>query len=326
MRYCAAMDPSALASLLPYVGLEDRPALAAQLEAAEFGGDEALAQQCQIAVGELRAARSARKELPRERVEALAADEETRTLLRARWDARARWDEEFQCEPSRTCDLRVRAGGRQFALRSFDHLGALLPLFEVLAGQCYEGLPAVPRVYDVGAHLGFASVAFAAQMPSAELVCVEPVPANVVLLRHNLEANGLPARIVPAALADRPGRVVLHVARSASSVSSCLPLALTGLEAEDVEVAAITPEELLEGEGFGLKLDVEGAEHLFVSRPGLLARARWVAGELHFGPDLAPPAVSSALWRVLSETFDLQVHGPGVFGRTVTYTFQGVRR
>ena len=48
---------------------------------------------------------------------------------------------------------------------------------------------------DIGAHIGGVTVALAADNPELQVVAVEPVPDNVVLLRRNLEANGLSGQV-----------------------------------------------------------------------------------------------------------------------------------
>jgi FkbM family methyltransferase len=68
-----------------------------------------------------------------------------------------------------------------------------------------------PVVVDLGANIGLAAVYFAARLPGARLVCVEPVPENVAVLRKTLAANGLEATVFPAAVTAQDGTATFHV-------------------------------------------------------------------------------------------------------------------
>ena len=69
-----------------------------------------------------------------------------------------------------------------------------------------------PVIWDVGGHIGYHALGFAAHQPAARVVSFEPNPANLARLRVNLDRNAdLAARIdvVPTALADRSGDLTL---------------------------------------------------------------------------------------------------------------------
>jgi hypothetical protein len=92
-------------------------------------------------------------------------------------------------------------------------------------------------------------------------------------------------------------------------------------------VSAIPFEELLEGRDFGIKIDVEGAEHGLVLHPDLVARARWLVGELHLGPRIVPSAEARAFETLLHRTFErVELGPPGVCGDTLTYAIRAARR
>jgi FkbM family methyltransferase len=62
------------------------------------------------------------------------------------------------------------------------------------------------RVINVGAHIGFHAVRMADLVgPEGEVICFEPAPSNVNLLRENIETNGFSNRcnIHPVALGDK---------------------------------------------------------------------------------------------------------------------------
>ena len=77
-------------------------------------------------------------------------------------------------------------------------------LYEVLRGGDYHLPPAVSarletlkkiRIVDLGANLGFFSIAMLARYPQAALTAFEPDNQNLALLRQALEANGLQSRV-----------------------------------------------------------------------------------------------------------------------------------
>jgi FkbM family methyltransferase len=82
--------------------------------------------------------------------------------------------------------------------------------------ELYSALAALtlptPVIWDVGGHIGYHALGFAAHQPAARVVSFEPNPANLARLRANLDRNtDLAARIdvLPMALADRSGELTL---------------------------------------------------------------------------------------------------------------------
>ncbi len=96
----------------------------------------------------------------------------------------------------------------------------LLPLYklELLLGAYEAGTVRRYRallrpgavVFDVGAHIGYHTVRFAALVGrSGRVYAFEPHPANVRLLRRNVERRGLAqVTLIPQAVADRVERML----------------------------------------------------------------------------------------------------------------------
>lgn len=127
--------------------------------------------------------------------------------------------------------------------------------------------------WDIGAHVGYHALAFAAQ--GATVVAFEPVPANLARFRQHLERNTALARrirIVPAAVADRDGDLTFVQSDdlTGASTGSHLADANAPLRPEvythfqQVAVPAVRLDTFLEREGESapdvIKIDVEGAE------------------------------------------------------------------
>jgi FkbM family methyltransferase len=157
-------------------------------------------------------------------------------------------------------------------------------------------------VLDVGAHVGYAAVRFAAWAgPSGHVACFEPVPSHVKQLSGNLRANGFETRtmIVPMAVCDEEvERDFFDSGRSNSGMGS-----LTGSagHAPSRRVRTTTIDAWLAGAGVAdvalTKIDVEGAEALVVrgmARTLAEGRHRAVLVELHPGvvPDIGRDLVA----------------------------------
>jgi FkbM family methyltransferase len=58
-------------------------------------------------------------------------------------------------------------------------------------------------MWDVGAHIGYYVITACALSPTGHHLAVEPDPANVERLRHNLALNSLTVEVIGAAVSDR---------------------------------------------------------------------------------------------------------------------------
>lgn len=127
--------------------------------------------------------------------------------------------------------------------------------------------------WDIGAHVGYHALAFAAQ--GASVVAFEPVAANLARLRQHLERNAALARrirLVPAAVANRDGDLTFVQSDdlAGASTGSHLADANAPLRTEvyahfkQVIVPAVRLDTFLEREHEPapdvIKIDVEGAE------------------------------------------------------------------
>jgi FkbM family methyltransferase len=172
--------------------------------------------------------------------------------------------------------VRLRTGAGVMARRR-----DAVPLYEQFALDVYGvELPfAVSRVLDLGANVGFATVALAARFPGARFACVEPDAESRRLLAANVERNGVEAIVIGAAVAGVAGRRY-HVAAGVAPGSN------TVVAAGDGSVDGLTVAELLDRAGLDqadlMKIDVEGGEWGVFENAGEWAgRVRAVIGELH---------------------------------------------
>ncbi len=93
-------------------------------------------------------------------------------------------------------------------LRSYS--GDIFIFQEVLGSECYH-IPKLREtdgaIVDLGANIGLASLYFADRFDPKRLICVEPNPNNIPILRHNLAGLGPKITIVQGAIADSTGTV-----------------------------------------------------------------------------------------------------------------------
>lgn len=168
-------------------------------------------------------------------------------------------------------------------------------LFDQVANVFLEHDLEVKTVVDVGAHWGVLSLV-AAKVKGARVLALEPWPANYRWLVQNVLQNGLLGLVTPLPLALAPpdlrrlelsafgdhyaGMVSSHYAAHAPKKHTVPTISCQGLRllARDCFDAPIDY----------LKIDVEGAEHDFLTSDAalLLADTRFLNLELHLtGPE-----------------------------------------
>ena len=128
-----------------------------------------------------------------------------------------------------------------------------------------DALPANMMMLDVGAHHGFVAVELLRRYPQAYLIAVEPNPTAVHLLKKNLQANGLLARvdIVEAGISQQSGIGKLQLDESGSWGDNLIYDGNSNNNS--IPVKTMTVSEVLNGrQPHFVKSNAEGAEfHLF---------------------------------------------------------------
>lgn len=139
-------------------------------------------------------------------------------------------------------------------------------------------------VWDVGAHIGYMSLALGRFTgPTGRVYAFEPLPQNLRRLRANVEANGAhQIEALGIALTDRRGVARMRLG-SSTLMASILP---TTESADEILVPTDTADELV-ASGLRapavLKVDVEGAEALVLrgARETIAAHRPLLALEIH---------------------------------------------
>lgn len=115
-------------------------------------------------------------------------------------------------------------------------------------------------VLEGGAHIGYVTLQAARAVgASGQVMCFEPNPRTLQVLRRNIATNGFAdrVRIVPAALGDASGHATLHLTEGGDASSLHVDSAVA-----DVVVEVTTADEAVPSSTVVdvVKLDVEGAE------------------------------------------------------------------
>ena len=176
-----------------------------------------------------------------------------------------------------------------------EPMPARLP--DLLAAQVgIFGNAAPLSVVDAGAHHGDTAVQYLEHLPNSRVIALEPEPENFAIAKKTLAPFGARVELLPFALAETDGSVVLRLT-SHSGAHSLLEVGdMRYYDAPvetltPIEVRAVTLDSLLADHRLDrldiLKMDIQGAE-LLALRGGakLLARhaIRLIALEVLFQP------------------------------------------
>lgn len=175
--------------------------------------------------------------------------------------------------------FRIRLHGNEIQGVCRTDLSDLFVLREVFVHRIYEfpyerHVGPVRRVLDLGSNAGFSPLYFSLVLPGADVACVEPVSANVELIKENAAANRLQWTIRQGAVAAEPGEVTLYSSGWWASSSTTREVAEARAAAEhrperllggtEETVRAVAVADLLDELGWDtvdvVKMDIEGAE------------------------------------------------------------------
>jgi FkbM family methyltransferase len=129
---------------------------------------------------------------------------------------------------------------------------------------CRELEPGMVHL-DLGANIGYYALLAARRVgPNGRVICIEPDPRNLEMLRRNVALNRLEATIDihPVAASDVPGRATMYTA-AASNLNTLVEPRGGRPQGEAVTVETVTVDALLASHGGRLnflRMDIEGYE------------------------------------------------------------------
>jgi FkbM family methyltransferase len=131
----------------------------------------------------------------------------------------------------------------------------------------FEVPNAPSTILDLGANIGMTAIYFHRCFPNAELVCVEPIPKNLDVLRENLRLNAVNATIISDAINPTDGVVQMEIAEKDYGHRVAKVDKISSRKC--IEVPAVSIHTLLRRLKWDrislLKIDIEGHEKLLLS-------------------------------------------------------------
>ncbi len=181
-------------------------------------------------------------------------------------------------------------------------------LWEIFGQEVYYVRAVSDRIYDFGANIGLSAVYFHLLNPLAEIICIEPMEENVKLLKRNLSTNSVPSRVIQAIAGRKEGRTTLFY----GGQSHALPSMHTK-QPQCREVAMLPFDQIVSGKGYGLKIDIEGAEGLLSAFPLVIENAAWIVGEVHYCGEVEQDLRVDAFLDVVQSKFVVKKSRPIVY-------------
>ncbi len=134
------------------------------------------------------------------------------------------------------------------------------------------------RFIDIGANVGFYSLALAHYFPGIRGIAFEPIPDTYVTLKRNFELNGVTSvRPLDLGLSDKSGEIIFYSYPSLSAAAGMTRI-LDGPDVKEVRCEVVRLDDYSQANDVKadfIKCDVEGAELLvFRGAEKLLARDR----------------------------------------------------
>ena len=130
---------------------------------------------------------------------------------------------------------------------------------------------------DLGANIGLTSVWLAKRYRFSRIIAVESVADNAVLVRRNLELNGIEGVVLEAAIGPKEGSARFQVHRNSNQGR----LSDSGTPVAMVTVESILSEHLVSQLDL-VKVDIEGGEQeLFLGPTGWLDQTKAIIIEFH---------------------------------------------
>lgn len=174
---------------------------------------------------------------------------------------------------------RIRVAGRDVRLRFLEEEGVRDDFVDCFIRNTYglgHGLPAVSTILDIGANVGFFSLAAREYYPHATIHAYEPNPRIVTLLSSNID--GLRVQGYPEAVGGRSGSIVM-IDEGASNAAQT-----RWSESADSGIRQISLHTAIERMGGSvdlLKLDCEGAEWEMFQLDYCWKQVRHIRMEVH---------------------------------------------
>jgi len=181
-------------------------------------------------------------------------------------------------------------------------------IWEIFAEEVYHIEQPVEYIYDFGANIGFSAVYFHLINNGAKIICVEPMEENIRLLEQNIKNNNVCAEIICAAAGREEKMVDLFFGEQSFALPS-----LNTKQSCARKVLVVPFDKIVNGKGYGLKIDIEGAEEWLVEFPSIVENAAWIVGELHYSGDDERNSRIDGFFKIVKDNFIVKKGRPVVY-------------
>jgi FkbM family methyltransferase len=182
------------------------------------------------------------------------------------------------------CQIPLRGGG-QIQIHSVEELKVF---WQIFVRRCYRLPKGCRTIVDAGANVGLFAIWAAREVPSAQILSLEPCAPTFEILEKNIDQNNLQKqiRVFQCALAAQTGRRFLR--GEGESPHRSLVLEGTPVLSEHVlPVPSLSLADFLKAEQLEaidlLKMDIEGSEWevLLSTSPDVLGKIQHIVLEYH---------------------------------------------
>jgi FkbM family methyltransferase len=160
---------------------------------------------------------------------------------------------------------------------------------EVFEHQCYRLLlDNVTHIIDLGANAGFTAVYFSRFFPKATIVCIEPMPSNLFILKKNLALNKVNSVVFEAAVTIKDEQILMEVGdKDYANKVHDIPFG-RNLNSSTLMVNGLSMNTIFEKLNWNkvdlLKIDIEGYEGVLLTQNNnWLAKIETIIMEIHEG-------------------------------------------
>jgi len=165
-----------------------------------------------------------------------------------------------------------------------------------------------PLIFDIGAHIGLATLYFKSKYPQAEIIAFEPNPQTAKIFRLNIKANHLKkVKVIEAAVWNKKGHKSLYVDKISKNPwtwGDSLVENIWGnkIPPQSILVKTLRLSSFLTKPVDLLKLDVEGTEYAIIKESAKkLNLVKNIILEYHKTPKTNPENQLKPILKILKE-------------------------
>ena len=202
----------------------------------------------------------------------------------------------------------------------YDSIDSLYTLFNELLidKEYFFETDKPPRIIDCGTNFGLGIYFFKRLFPDSEIICFEPSPDIVKILKDNIKENNYNnVTVYPYALSNVDGETVFYVDKTNTMAGSLTNRRHDSKdELFDISVKTVRLSKYLNDPVDFLKIDIEGSELEVLEEIGAsLCNVKYLFCEYHHGNGLSKDRLTKILKILDLYDFEYQVNKAWSFGQ-----------